>query len=220
MNIPQRALSLVVVAVFTLGSIASTGTGTGPSDDDEGPGGAGGPAALRFDTPTTSIPAESDACSGDTFGDSGELEALNTPLINDDGDVRIDALTLRYDMGSFFGEPTRSGIIAWEGEGGLYDILWAAEVLTADGGAQYTNGRGQRVYASYLLGAFPDAGDGFGFDTTGSPNWTETFMVWDESAGALAFGVEEGEAKDIYRACFRLGDLYVLGINDEGARAP
>lgn len=186
--------------------------------DGGGGGDPGDPADLTSTTPTTSIPGVEN-CQGDSLGSGGDLGAVNTPLVQ--GDIRIDSLTLRYEMDSFLGEPTRLATIAWEGTGGLYDVDWFAEVLTADGGSQYVNAAGQRVYASYRLGTVPDAGDGFGTDATGSPNWSETFVTATGAGEDLAeFNVTEEEAKDIYRACFTLGNVHVLGINDEPALNP
>lgn len=175
----------------------------------------GTPTTLSPTTPTTAIPSV-EACSGDEAGASGDLEALNTPLFS--GDTYVDAFSARYEMSNFFGEPTRAIAFAWEGTGLLGDVTWVAEVQTQDGNYQYVSDAGQRVYASWEGGTIGDPGEGFGFDTTGSPSWDETFVTYDGSQ--FQFTVSEDEAKRIYRGCFRLGELRLLEINRDPALHP
>lgn len=175
----------------------------------------GTPATLSPTTPTTSIPNES-ICSGDEASASGDLDAVNTPLFA--GDTHVSRFSARYELSSFFGEPTRAVAFAWEGTGLLGDVTWVAEVQTQDGNFQYVTDAGQRVYASWEGGTIGDPGEGFGFDTTGSPSWDETFVTYDGSQFQLT--VSEDEAKRIYRGCFRLGGLRLLEINGDPALHP
>lgn len=189
-------------------------SGGGNSNGDGGNGGGtGAPVSVNPSTLTTTIPVNSTACSGSTLGDSGDLVAINTPLQVEN--TTVSDLILRYDMDSFFGEPTRKAVVSWQGTGGLYSLQWLAEVHNPQG-QQYTAG-GQRVYASYLTGSIPSAGAGFGFDSTGSPDWAKTFVTLGTDNQVLD-NVSATDAKNIYRACFNLANLRVLGFNGKHAQ--
>lgn len=195
----------------------STGGGGGSSTG----GGAGGgssssvPVTVNPTTSTTAIPT-TQQCSGTTYGDSGDKPAINTP-VSITG-VSVTALTLRYDMDIYFGEPTRRATISWEGTGSLSSVQWLAEVHDTQG-RQYVNSSGQRVFASYNLGTIRGPGQGFGTDTTGSPSWSETFVTYSNTGGVMN-GVTEADARNIYRGCFRLANVRVLRLNGEPARTP
>ena len=182
--------------------------------DSDGDVGDGVRASLNSTTPTTAIPVAK-LCETENRGDSGTLTATNTPLYSDD--VSINSLFLKYEMDSFIGEPMRKGTVSWQGEGSLYEIFWLAEVLDPSSGNQYVTAGGGRIYASYILGSYPDPGGEFGSDMSGSPNWSETFVIFNPASGEVEFGVSEAEAKAIYDGCFKLDNLTILGINDEPA---
>jgi hypothetical protein len=122
-------------------------------------------------------------------------------------------MNLRYRMGSLLGEPTRSAVISWQGEGSIYSVGWIAEVLDKNGN-QYVTAGGERVYASYDVGVIPPPGKSGGWDVSGSPAWSQTFATY---SGGVSFGVSEAEAKRIYKGCFTLDNARVFAINGKPA---
>jgi hypothetical protein len=195
-----------------------TGGDTGGTSDtatDSGP--TGTPVTVTVTTPTTPIPAMAMACSGDTYGSKGDLTAINTPVFV--ATDSVSSLILRYDMGYYFGEPTRRATISWEGMGSLSSVQWLAEVQDKSG-KQYVSSTGKRVWASYNLGTIPGPGAGFGTDSTGSPNWSATFVTYDDAMGVVFNSVSDVDAKGIYKACFKLANVRVLQLNGKPALKP
>jgi hypothetical protein len=189
-------------------------TDSGAARDAGGVGSCSGTAVvIRPSTQTTTIPANATSCSGATYGSKGDLVATTVPVC--EGSTRVTALTLRYDMNAYFGEPTRKAVVAWEGSGGLSGVQWLAEVQSSQG-RQYVTASGKRVFASYLVGSIKGPGQGFGTDSTGSPSWSQTFVVYDPATG-VADGVPEAEAKNIYKACFKLANLGLVKLNGKPA---
>jgi len=203
------------------GGGADTGTGpqdSGPGPQDGSPGDAGGgscttPVVVKPTTMTTAIPVSSTNCSGATYGTKGDLDAFTVPVC--ESATKVTKLTLRYDMGYYIGEPTRKAVISWEGTGAISSVQWLAEVQDMQG-RQYVMGNGKRVFASYNVGSIKGPGQGFGIDSTGSPFWNETFVVYDETTG-VANGVSDVDAKNIYKACFKLANVAILKLNGKPA---
>lgn len=179
---------------------------------------AGTPTAVVVNatTPTTSIGTES-RCSGKQMGTEGDLPAVNAPVVS--GATRVDALTLRYYLNQYFGEPTRRATVAWEGTGSLSSLLWLAEVQSPEG-RQYVTADGERVFAAFNVGTIKEAGAGFGTDVSGSPSWSQTFVTYASRDGAVNYGVDAADAKNIYRSCFKLANVRVLKLNGEVAFTP
>jgi hypothetical protein len=199
------------------GGSGGSGGGTGGSSGTGGGAAGGTPVRVQPTTSTTAIPSGSTACSGSTLGTKGDRVAINTP-VSVTG-TAVSSLTLRYDLGVYFGEPTRKAVVAWNGTGALSSLLWLAEVHSPQG-RQYVTASGQRVFASFTVGAIPAAGGTFGTDSTGSPSWSQTFVTWDDGAGATAYGVTDTAAKDIYKACFSLENVRLVKLNGQPARSP
>jgi hypothetical protein len=205
----------------------SEDTGGGTSDTNGGTSDTGGtgadsaptgtPVTVTVTTPTTPIPAMAMSCSGDTYGSKGDLTAINTPVFV--ASDYVSSLILRYDMGYYFGEPTRRATISWEGMGSLSSVQWLAEVQDKSG-KQYVSSTGKRVWASYNLGTIPAPGAGFGTDSTGSPNWSATFVTYDDAMGVVFNSVSDVDAKGIYKACFKLANVRVLQLNGKPALKP
>ena len=110
------------------------------------------------------------------------------------------------------GDVTWTSVIKWEGTGGIYEFKWAAQVLDADNEPVTLNG--QIVYCYINGGTFPDPGEGYGWDVTGSPYWDKVFKFYDSENKELVNGINEEDAKAIYKADFVLGNIIVLEIND------
>jgi hypothetical protein len=198
------------------GSTDDTGSSTGDTGaTDSAP--TGTPVTVTATTPTTTIPTVA-KCSGDTYGSKGDLTAINTPVFV--GSDLVSSLILRYDMGYYFGEPTRRAVISWEGKGSLSSIQWLAEVQDPASGKQYVSSTGKRVWASYNVGSIKDPGAGFGTDSTGSPNWSETFVTYEDATGVVFNSVSDVDAKSIYKACFKLASVRLLKLNGKPALKP
>jgi hypothetical protein len=202
------------------GAPATTTDSGAPRIDAGAPRDAGGTntcsgtaVVIRPSTTTTTIPANATSCSGSTYGAKGDLTATTVPVC--EGSTRVTSLTLRYDMNAYFGEPTRRAVVAWEGSGALSSVQWLAEVQNAQG-RQYVTASGKRVFASYLVGSIKGPGQGFGTDSTGSPSWSQTFVVYDPATG-VANGVSDTEAKNIYKACFKLANVGLVKLNGKPA---
>lgn len=201
----------------SMGGGSAGGASAGGTGGGAGGGSLGTPVTITATTATTPIPANSMACSGATLGSKADLEAVNLPLAA--AGVSVSTLTLRYEMGSYFGEPTRRAVASWTGSGALSSIGWLAEVQSPSG-RQYVNAAGARVFASFQTGSFRGPGAGFGVDTTGSPAWSQTFVTWDPAAGQTVNGVTDIEAKGIYRNCFQLANMRLYRLNGRPALLP
>lgn len=202
------------------GTGGGAGLGGGVGGGSGSGGGAGGgtssgtPVTVNPTTSTTSIPPNAMNCTMDPLGDQGELSAVNLPVFV--SGTEVTSLRLKYDVDAFLGDPTRIGEIAWDGTGSLSSVQWLAEVQDTSG-RQFVTGSGRRVFVSFPGGALTGPGQGFGFDTTASIYWVDAFVTWDATAANVVANVTEEEAKDIYRACFKLANLRVAGLNDQRA---
>lgn len=174
---------------------------------------SGTPVVITSSTSTAQIPTTVN-CTGSTVGSAADLPVVNTPLYSSGG-AHVTSMRLKYDMSSFIGEPTRKAVIGWSGSGSLYNVSWLAEVHNKNG-AQYVTGSGNRVFASYIVGTVPKPDAGFGWDTTGSPSWSQVFVTYAPSAGTT-FGVTANEAKAIYSGCFKLANVKVFKLDDKPA---
>jgi len=144
------------------------------------------------------------------MGFEGEL-TINCNYQKDD--LVISQIVVKNSISHFFGEITWLSVMKWEGTGTLYDFKWAAELLDINEVPIQHNGR--KVYCRILGGTIPDAGDGFGWDVTGSPSWDEVFMYYNEETKELESGINTEDAQAIYKADFVLGNIVIIEINDE-----
>lgn len=150
--------------------------------------------------------------TGKIDGENGSQGTLKVECDYQNGDLSVDSLTLNYEMGVFFGEPTRSAVFKWEGSGNLFDVKWGAAVVNSDEEQYLIDGN--PVYVSWEEGTFNGPGEGYGSDVSGSPNWDKTFLFFDSDSVAFKDSVTEEMAKEIYNRDFMLKDLFVLEIND------
>lgn len=199
------------------GSANGGGAANGGGSASGGGSAQGTPVTVTATTTTVAIPSGGTAaCSGSTLGAKADLNAINTPVFQ--GSTNVQSLTLRYEMSSYFGEPTRKAVISWTGSGAMSSLQWLAEVQDMQG-RQYLATGGQRVFASYNVGSIKGPGEGFGTDSTGSPSWSQTFVTFDNAAG-VANGISDTDAKNIYRACFKLANVRVVKLNGQAALQP
>jgi len=90
----------------------------------------------------------------------GELTRRNLQV----GDCHVDRMTVKYDLDSFFGEPTVAGTYRWRGESGC-ELHYATTVwlkLETSQGHGYVR----------LAPAIPDQGE-WAYNTKGSPDWDD-----------------------------------------------
>lgn len=66
----------------------------------------------------------------------------------------------------------------------------------------------QSAYKHFMPGTIPDPGEGFGWDTSGSPNWNAFFR---DASGEY---ISEDAAKDIFIEGFELVDLEIVSLNE------
>jgi len=151
--------------------------------------------------------------TGDFDGEMGFEGELTTNCNYKKDELVISQIVVKNSISHFFGEITWLSVIKWEGTGTLYDIKWAAELLDINGVPIQHNGR--KVYCSILGGTIPDAGEGFGWDVTGSPSWDDVFMYYNEVTKELESGISADDAQEIYKADFVLGNIIIMEINDE-----
>ncbi len=213
-------LAVLMSVSLLVGCGAEPGSGAGGGSGGGTGGGSGGAGGTQVGTPVTVSPTTATTpistvvkCSGATLGSAADVTAMNVPVF--ESTTKVTALTLRYDMGTYFGEPTRKAVISWQGTGSISNLLWLAEVVDSQG-KQYVTASGARVFASYQVGSIKGPGAGFGTDSTGSPSWSQTFVTYDDSAGT-SFGVTDVEAKNIYKGCFKLAQLRVVKLNGKAA---
>ncbi|NOQ64784.1 MAG: hypothetical protein GQ582_09760 [Methyloprofundus sp.] len=94
---------------------------------------------------------------------SGSLVKYNVPI----GQCTASSISVKWKLDSLMGEPTVSGSYQWAGASNCRlpssTTIWL-EVKSSDGGLGYV----------YLSPVIPEANSGYGYNTTGSPNWNST----------------------------------------------
>lgn len=196
----------LVSIIASCGDSASTATDEGPdarSDVRQAVDGTSGAKCSSPSTVTRSAVPRS--------GDEGVGEVTATAVCVPEHGV-ITTITLRYAMDSFFGEPTRQAIFSYDGDFEVVDAEWVVQVFGLDGEPIEVDG--EDVYVGWEEGVWAGSGDGFGWDSTGSPSWSETFAHYSPGDAALTEFIDADAAKDIYRAGFTLDRLRFITVND------
>lgn len=179
-----------------------SGVITGGTDGTAGPGpGTGSSNSCSLISFTGEVDGE--------LGATGEI-SMNCEYSHDG--LTVSSLTLKYQLGILFGEVTRKAVFKWEGQGSLYDVYWGAAVLDAQGNHLAVGGK--PLYMSWEEGTFEGPGEGFGWDVSGSPSWSDVFLFYNEAEGTFYQGVDQTTAKSIYQSDFILGQMIVLELND------
>ena len=220
------------------GAADSPTEGTAESDDDEGDSSEGEDLFALVDESNSNSNQPDDTTDSSNCSAAGSVQSV---VANRDDETGIgelnvtnicvpelgfiETISLKYELDSFFGEPTRQAVFAYEGDFSISDVLWVARVVNNIGSPVLSGS--EEVWVSWSEGTFRDSGEGFGIDSTGSPNWTETFGTWDgiseegdQSDDDLFEFLLEDDAKNIYRAGFSLDSLTILSINGKLASAP
>lgn len=107
------------------------------------------------------------------------------------GRCHADSMTVRWKLDSLMGEPTVAGSFEWEGDSNCSlpssTTIWL-KVANSRGG-----------YGSVKLSpVVPDANDGFGYNTTGSPNWSRTLCGFQGTESTRCHDREE--AVDLWKS--------------------
>jgi len=151
------------------------------------------------------------SATGEVDNEIGVLGEITVSCDVEIDGLLVDLITFHYDIDAFFGEPIRSAVFKWEGEGSIFDIEWGAAVMDGNGNQYVVNNN--PVYVSWEEGTFEGPGEGYGRDVSGSPSWDRTFLFFDETEREFFEGVSEETAKNIYTSDFVLDELMILEIN-------
>ncbi len=189
-------LFMFIIWMASCAESADVEPGEQNNQDNQAPSG-------KCNTPTVVI---SNAVERDEDG-RGEITATNV-CVPELGVIRT--ITLRYNMDTFFGEPTRLAVFSYEADFDISNAAWVAQVFTRQGEPVTINGRA--VYAGWEEGTWAGPGEGFGSDSTGSPAWSGTFR-YDLASGGEPDFVDAESAKQIYRNSFTLDKLRISQLN-------
>ncbi|NME69072.1 hypothetical protein [Flammeovirga aprica] len=139
-----------------------------------------------------------------TYFFTGLVSVSDVNVKADEKLYSFGALKFKYQLSSFFGEPTRAGIFLWSdnnGENEINTIKLRFKLFNTDG--TFTG-----VY--YVYSPLVDNDDNeWSFDVTGSPDWDEFFHANEE----LSAFISAEAAKDLYKAEFYLGEMDIIEIN-------
>lgn len=117
-------------------------------------------------------------------GASGTLKKINFEA----GGCAVSSMTVKYVFSALMGEPTVNGSFQWEaGQGTDPKCLSNVEIYV------HVSGAGSYGYIP-LDGVSPEAGKGFGFNVTGSPDWSSAICALDGSTC-----LNEAQAKAIWK---------------------
>jgi len=106
---------------------------------------------------------------------------------------RVSSMTIKYKVNHFMGEPTVNGTYKWEAGSGTekdclpYSTTIWLKIERPAGGYGYVR----------MSPTVPNAGTGFGYNTTGSPNWDDFICGFDGSQKKQCF--PESKAKTLYK---------------------
>jgi len=118
------------------------------------------------------------------------------------GNCDISSMTVIYSFDSLLGEPVVNGTFKWERNAGTeadclpYNTRIALKVQKGDAYA-YVN----------IAPTVPEAGEGYGYNTSGSPNWDDLFCGWGESH--VNECMTEEQAKNFWVNSFNVVDFEV-----------
>lgn len=123
------------------------------------------------------------------------------------GGCEIASMAVKYRFGNLLGEPTISGSFKWEAPNGTpADCLGYSTTIfikIATGPSNYGYVR--------LAPTVPKAAEGYGFNTTGSPNWGSLIRTSPNSEQFLS----ENTAKAFWKSGFMVESFEVVSIEKE-----
>jgi len=109
------------------------------------------------------------------------------------GPCTASSVTVKYELDSLMGEPTVAGSFKWEGA--ACDLPSSTTIWL-----EVKNSAGTKGYVR-ISPATPDAGDGYGYNTTGSPSWSQALCGYKGTSRT------ECHAKDKAIALWKSGSV-------------
>lgn len=105
------------------------------------------------------------------------------------GRCNVDSVTVKWKLESILGEPTVAGSFKWTGDSDCTLPSSTTVWLKVKDGSSYAHVK--------LSPATPDANEGYGYNTTGSPNWKKLLCGYRGTRKVDCFS--KSEAKDLWR---------------------
>ncbi|MCP3890015.1 MAG: hypothetical protein GY702_14255 [Desulfobulbaceae bacterium] len=96
------------------------------------------------------------------------------------GQCRADSMTVQWKLGSLMGEPTVAGSFKWRGQDCRLPSSTTIWLKVVDG-------HGGRGYVR-ISPATPKANSGYGYNTTGSPNWKKALCGYSGTSRTKCYG--------------------------------
>jgi len=115
---------------------------------------------------------------------SGDQTQFNVGI----GDCHADSVTVRYELDSLMGEPTVKGSYRWEGR--ECRLPYSTVILLR---VQHSLGSG---YVK-IDPVAPQAGAGFGYNATGSPDWSQALCTY--SGTRVSHCLDAATAKEVWK---------------------
>jgi hypothetical protein len=119
----------------------------------------------------------------------------------------IESLTVKWSFSTLYGEPVLNGSFKWEaGYDTPSDFLKYNDVIILE----LDNTYGRNCKCIKLNPTVPKAGEGFGYNVSGSPSWSNVFCDYDgESLGLTA-----AEAKAYWEKGFRITGVHLVRVDN------
>lgn len=121
----------------------------------------------------------------------------------------IKNLTVKWEFRSLLGEPVLNGSFKWEaGNKTPNDFLDYRDAIVLHLEVEFQrkihyNGRYLYIKLSPLV---PKAGEGYGFNVSGSPNWSDLFCDYEGNS----LNLSERDAKDIWKWGFKITTAHLI----------
>ncbi|MFZ4455417.1 MAG: fibrobacter succinogenes major paralogous domain-containing protein [Bacteroidales bacterium] len=141
---------------------------------------------------------------------SGETSENNTTYSHHSNyTMRILNLTVKWDLSILFGEPVVNGVFKWRAASETpEDYLDSRDCILLECLPEKTTG--YYVYIK-LSPTVPKSGDGYGYNTPGSPSWANVFCTRKgENMTHEIAGFTASTAKAIWKNGFRVTGLVLL----------
>jgi len=123
------------------------------------------------------------------------------------GEIR--ELTVKWDFRTLLGEPVLNGSYKWvAGNNTPDDFLDYRDAIVLDLDIEFQRQihfSGRYLYIK-LAPLVPKSGEGYGFNVSGSPNWTDLFCDYNGNSLKLS----ERDAKDIWKWGFKITSAHLI----------
>lgn len=135
---------------------------------------------------------------------SGELTKRNLTYY----DCNLSSVTVKWKFSSLMGEAVINGSFSWEAGNGTKDNCLKYDDFII---LKVESNSNSNVYAWVKISpTVPKAGNGFGYNVSGSPSWDDIFCGFDGSGNKKdCFSTEE--AKSFWKSGFSVVDFRIMG---------